>query len=686
LLTIEGDVSPLASPPRLSLEVEGKNIDLGMAHAFAPDLPVKLEGVGGFTARVRGPLSAPESAVVLEMRGIGVVHPLLGQPLVGRSGKLGYDGSRLVASAVRFGLGGSDVSVEGAIEDPLGAATFQGLKFSGRLALADLRESLATVTAIRLEGAGTVEGQVTGNRAAAELAGNGRFSDVTILLPGKGGQTSKVQLATASCRFTAGAAGLTLSPLEAQLYGGNLAAQLESPAAGATSMDLKLKGADFGQVMADLRGLPGAFSGSLDTVAKFEMDREQGLAGLSGNGQAVIEGLVVNGKALGASVPGFGTVKKAQKLGKFGALASALGGKKTMLGQLGAGASALDAKYGPMLAFAMSEHGFGAVRYDFQAERGTLSGPVKTTGGRGNLEGSLQVDLGAGVARGEFGLAVTDGTQTLEIQNIVLDNTASMAVSTRNGFDDFRYTGAGGAAQLPADTAAGQDAAEPGAAQGEGDATTRLLGEALPGGESTAGAVVGGLRSLFGGKKKPRQEAQPAPREEAAAAAAPAVQPAAAEPTKAVPPAETQAPPAQPSGTGPAVTDAVLPAESPAAVPEKTEPQPTTRGLGRRRDRQPAAEPPPAEEPAKPAPAEEPPPAEEPAKPAPAEEPPPAEEPAKPAPAEEPAKPAPAEEPPPAEEPAKPAPAEEPPPAAEAPAPAEEAPSAPAVSPTTPVS
>ena len=707
-LEISGDVSPLASPPRLSLEVVGSNIDLEMASAFAPDLPVKLEGVGGFTAKVRGPLTAPESAVVLEMRGIGVVHPMLGQALVGRSGKLGYDGSRLVASGVRFGLGGSDVSLEGSIEDPLGTGTFRDLKFSGRLALTDLRESLASMTAIRLEGAGTVEGQLTGNRAAAEVAGTGRFSDVTVMLPGKGGQMSKLQLATASCRFTAGAEGVTVSPLEAQLYGGNLAAQLESAATGAMSMDLKLKGADFGQVMADMQGMPGAFTGRLDTVAKLQMGREQGLAGLSGSGQSVIEGLVVNGKALGASVPGFKTVKKAQKLSKWGAIAGALAGKKTLLGQFGAGASALDEKYGPMLEFAMSEHDFGTVRYDFQANQGTLSGPVKTTGGKGNLEGSLQIELGAGTARGDFALAVTDGAQSLTVRNIVLDNTATVAVSTRNGIDDFDYSSAGGSAPVQAGGATEPEAAGAAPTAGEEDATTRLLGEALPGGEGTASALVGGLKGLFGGKKKPRQPSPPpAPRGEPAAPVAPVEQPPAAEPTKAAPAVETQAPAVHPGSEAPPVTDAVQPAAEPVAATAVSEPPPQTGGMGRRRrgnratpTESPApatetpapaapADPPPAAEPAKPAPAEEPAPAAEtPATetPAPAAEPPAPAEPAEPPPAAESAKPAPAEEPAPATEtpapaaePPAPAAPEEPPPAAEPPAP-----SAPAGPPTTP--
>ncbi len=649
-LEFSGDVSPLASPPRLSLEVVGSNIDLEMAGAFAPDLPVRLEGVGGFTAKVRGPLTAPESAVVLEMRGVRVVHPMLGQALVGRSGKLGYDGSRLVASGVRFGLGGSDLSLEGSVEDPLGTGTFRDLKFTGRLALTDLRESLATMTAIRLEGAGTVEGQLTGNRAAAEVAGTGRFSDVTVMLPGKGGQMSKVQLATASCRFSAGAAGVTVSPLEAQLYGGNLAAQLESAATGAISMDVKLKGADFGQVMADMRGMPGAFTGRLDTVAKLQMGREPGIAGLSGSGQSVIEGLVVNGKALGASVPGFKTVKKAQKLGKLGAIASALAGKKTVLGQLGAGASALDEKYGPILEFAMGEHDFGTVRYDFQANQGTLSGPVKTTGGKGNLEGSLQLDLGAGAARGEFALAVTDGSQSLTVRNIVLDNTATMAVSTRNGFDDFEYSPAGGAAPVQAGGVPEPAVDGAAAATGEEDAATRLLGEAWPGGDVTASALGDSLKGLIGGKKKPRQPSPPVEQPPAAEPTKASAEPPPSEPTKAAPAVETQAPATQPGSEAAPVTDAVQPAAEPVATPAVSEPPPQTGGMGRRRRGGRAA------------PTESPPPAEESTKPAPAEEPAPA-----------------AETPAPAAEAPAPAAPEEPPPAAEPPAP-----SSPAVPPTTP--
>ncbi|MBI4869853.1 MAG: hypothetical protein HY816_23175 [Candidatus Wallbacteria bacterium] len=466
---------------------------------------------------------------------------------------------------VSFGVSGASdtrgasrgrLAIEGGIA-PLATPPRIDAKVRGdRIELASLAALMPQMPA-QFDGTASFSGEVRGTLTAPSFEGRATLPSVSIVTPGSRGRATRVALERVSARVTALPGSFQVSPFEAVFYGGKATGTVSGTTGAPIACKAEVAGADFGALMADLRNMPGAFTGRVDAGGELSLAAGAGISGLSGQGAARIGQLVVNGRELGKFVPGFSTVKKAQKIGKLGALAGGLVGKHTILGRLGAQANAATEKYAPMLEFAMQEHAFGVVRYDYKIDAGRMSGPVASEGGASRIDGQLDVDLAQGLAVGQFQVLVSDGAHRLEIANAQLDTSKQVPVSTANGFDDVKYHGPQASPAAEADPAA------------EAPATQE------PSQPTAEERLIGGLKGLFGGKKK-KGKAPPAP-EPAPAAAAGSALPAAAEPVAqpAAPAQESPAadPTAQPSTPAPAV-----PAAEPAApsepVPATAEPAP----------------------------------------------------------------------------------------------------------------
>ncbi len=462
LITLKGTLDPNQQPPALNLSVKGRKLDLRAAAQFLPPLPVRLEGAASFNGTVKGTTAAPLPDMAIDMAGIVVHHPSLGVPLKGLEGQVAYSGKDLIFRDAKVGLGQTVIAANGTLTDPAGEARLDGIALNGSILLDELPRALPQFPpSLLLQGKGTFQGKLRGNKAAAGIAGSGKFFRIVAIMIGQDGKKTQLDLAAVDAAIDATPLEYSINPLKAMVYGGQLTATIRGKVGGAIDVNSHVKGANLELLMSKMQNMPDAFSGSADADVKMRIPAGAGAAGIDGSGNSVIRQLVLNGKVIVAIAKQSPALKTAATMGGIARFAGQLAGRNTMVGRLSDEAESLNDRLKPMFAYAETNHRFGTVHYDVQIDKGVVSGPVRTEGGPGRIDGDLTIFLADSIARGGFDVFTTDGTRSLEISNIVLDNSRTVPVSTKNLFDDVRFKGPAPAQAAPAPAATAAPTAEP---------------------------------------------------------------------------------------------------------------------------------------------------------------------------------------------------------------------------------